>query len=72
MPATQTPPTAPAADVRRRLLREHGLSVDAATARYLARRLAAGDEEILSFPASDADGGGWAFRVLPADRLRRQ
>ena len=68
-PAVQIDPDA-ADSVRRRLLAEHGLSVDAATARYLARRLAAADEEWLSFPAADADGGRWSFRVLPAAELR--
>ena len=53
--------------VRRCLREEHGLEVDADTARYLSRRLEAGDEEILSFPATDR--GGWAFRVLPAVAL---
>lgn len=57
-------------EVRERLLREHGLDVDASTALYLARRLEAEDEEILSFPASDAVSGDWAFRVLPASMLR--
>lgn len=75
MPAAPASPPAArdrndAGDLRRRLQREHGLAVDAPTARYLARRLDAGDEEVLSFPCTDA-GGEWGFRVVPAVELRR-
>lgn len=71
-PATSTSSVASsAAQLRHRLREEHGLEVDGDTARYLVRRLDAGDEEILSFPAADRDGGRWAFRVLPAEDLRK-
>lgn len=69
VPTPSSPPAASAAQLRRRLREEHGLEIDGDTARYLARRLAAGDEEILSFPAAETDGGRWAFRVLPAADL---
>ena len=67
LPGTTTLPDSAAQHVRRCLREEHGLEVDASTARYLSRRLEAGDEELLSFPATDR--GGWAFRVLPATQL---
>ncbi len=76
MPAAPTLPSirssgaSDAGDVRRRLRSEHGLTVDGATARYLARRLDADDEKVLSFPCTDCASGEWGFRVLPAVELR--